>query len=212
MLNYSLTPDEDWVYSNFVKATGGSYGAASQYQTIKEHYAEPQRFYHTWRHIEYAHAKMVSFESFKDLDPIEQINAFFALLYHDIVYVPGYHRNEFLSALKFMADANTLGSGQRRIKIMTAIQDTDHLWGPTTEISPYVLDADLYGLSDEIAYWDNNGLVRREFGMYSDDQWAIGRKAFLESFLAKPQIYFLEENQDRNDMAREILTKELEMY
>ena len=88
--------------------------------------------------------------------------------------------------------------------------DVHHMSYPGADV---ICDLDLSGLGDPPDKYDQTtAKVRAEYGRYSDEQWAIGRKKFLASFLARPKIFHTETFAYPETQARENLSRELSSY
>ena len=159
-------------------------------QTLRDlvipYYAEPHRFYHTMEHID---AMMAQYEAV--FGPIT-IAEYVAVLYHDIVYIPGSKTNEDDSItlmythrpVFYNAVSNDLLESAKQI-----ILDTKHNAAPSLS-STRVVDLDLMILGrDPNVYSTYIQNVRKEFAAVSDDQWKAGRSAFLQSMIALPSIF-----------------------
>ena len=160
---------------------------------IIEKYNESHRYYHTIKHISDMLYNMNHF----NFTQIERVTLQYAIYFHDYVYDPKSKMNEKNSAIDFLEFANS-GNLQLSNKIpikefkhavFNMILDTKH-HEPSIEMSKYLIDLDLWDLADDIKYIKNRELIRQEYHMYSDLEFNEGRKKWIESFLAKTQIYY----------------------
>lgn len=179
---------------------------------VKNYYIEGHRFYHTMDHIEvmldgyekYFH------ESFSEAE-------FLAIVYHDIVYLPWASGNEENSASMLNAHHKLYFSKVKQEVIdeaMDIILATKHD-GPGKmymKSAQRVVDLDLMVLGkSEDAYKKYVANTRREYAMFSDDQWNAGRAKVLQHFLDLPRIYYTDVMYERfEQQARDNIKQELE--
>jgi predicted metal-dependent HD superfamily phosphohydrolase len=159
-------------------------------------YTAPDRHYHDLRHIETLLGLAKACESvIADRDAIEA-----AIWFHDAVYDTRRGDNEERSAA--LATERLAGAtGNDRIaRIAAMIRATAGHAVPDAmpELADaaaghdcaFFLDLDLAILGSPAADFDAyEADVRREYGWVSDEQWRLGRRAVLASFLARPSIY-----------------------
>ncbi|PWV49532.1 hypothetical protein [Chitinophaga sp. S165] len=182
------------------------------YRIIDTRYSEQHRHYHNLRHIDIMiDLQQVHAHHITDNDTVS-----FAIFFHDIVYDVKQSDNEELSALAARAFLQRTSFPAERIaEVMAFIRATkSHLNTSNNTDLDYFLDFDLsiLGTGDR-EYFTYAEQIRREYRMYSDTQFKIGRKKVLAHFLALPAIYktaiFREE---REAIARENLDTELRMF
>lgn len=158
----------------------------STFDRLLVRYAEPQRHYHTWAHVQ------ACFAARDRLGARHSPAVDLALLFHDAVYDPLARDNEAKSAELLLEegrrawlDEPTL---QRAAELIVATQR--HEAGVDAE-AQVVLDADLSILGQPREVFDAYERdVRAEFSMFEDAAYASGRRAVLERFLARPSLYF----------------------
>ena len=178
---------------------------------IENGYSEQGRHYHTLSHVaalflledEYARA-------------IVQPEAFgFAIFYHDLIYKVARSDNEAMSAVAARRRLEGLGADDEIVGMTCGlIEATAHMGDgdlPGGADAALLIDFDLCILGasrrDYAAYAE---AVRREYAIYSDDDYGHGREQVLCSFLARPQIYHTPELFARwEEPARENLSWEL---
>jgi len=135
-----------------------------------------------------------------------------ALLFHDIVYVPGRFANEFESSKRFLKFINKLNIPKSKLEfdvydVRDLILSTDHFCEEFnedflgdkdhflySEIS-YIKDIDLSGLGNNLeTYYENEKNVREEFLYYVDTYtyWK-NRIKFLKNLLSRDYIFETEE-------------------
>ena len=176
---------------------------------IIERYSEPHRKYHDLYHLEYMLKTMYKLFAGEELSVLGVQALVWAIVYHDSVYnIPDPDkRNEELSAELFLEDhadhsyAEFIAEAIRSTKTHILPKDASIL-------SKYLVDLDLWALGDEEEYQTNSLFIQAEVGA-TDKEWRIGRKAWLESFLKRDQIYYTPHGVLREKQAREILEKDL---
>lgn len=176
------------------------------YSKAMTYYDQPHRHYHNAMHIHslFAEADRLNIQ----LSESQTI----AILFHDLVYVPGlpYGTNELASAK--MVDVlitREMGVSDSTIaKAKSIILDTiDH--EPTSIESAFVLDLDLHELGTN-QYVKNSKEVRKEFEFVDMETYLRGRITFLEKYLAKVDLFHtivfhdLYENKARDNMSKEL--------
>lgn len=184
-------------------------------------YNEPHRRYHNLIHIESVLKRI------NDLIPLVQSQGIevdedvirFAAFYHDAVYVPNFALNERLSA--DMALAHLAAQGlevTQRYRVHRVILDTkthvvDAFRNGAPNEARILIDADLYELGTD-NYELNKFKVRTEIAYYMglevpEELWRIGRRKFLETYLARPRLFLLDGQKDLEVKARSNMRDEL---
>lgn len=162
------------------------------WETFSTLYNMPGRAYHTTAHI------MDCLQTLDALvDPeVDRDIAELALLWHDVIYVPGDPHNEQISADMVAAWGPTF-TGRMQIGLacvailVTRHKSDGHYGNPTVDA---VIDCDLQILgSPSLTYLEYAAKIRREFGHVSDEAWRVGRGNFLAQMLERPSIYRLDE-------------------
>ncbi len=147
-------------------------------------YSEPQRAYHTLRHV----------ESMLDaLDDRGVLTCALALAVwgHDLIYDPQRQDNEARSAGQFGDWLGGQGAAPELVaEVRRLILETRHAEPPTDKAAALLVDADLsiFGADDD-SFWAYERAIRQE---YSFVPWALyrgGRTAVLNGFLKRTQIY-----------------------
>jgi len=179
-------------------------------------YTGKNRHYHNIDHI----AHMVNlWELFYDkLTYPDEI--FMAIIYHDIVYSSRGKDNEEKSADLFMAIWHSFDwekfDNSKFNFVAEAIKATTHrdLKMSMHEDVKFLLDFDLHILStphqDEYE-WYRLG-VRKEYSHVSLKKYKEGRKAVLESFLKRKEIYLTQTFKINEKKARKNLKNEINLY
>lgn len=178
-------------------------------------YNEPHRGYHSMQHI---HSLLRLIETNKFLEYVDlakyrkhitmhhnKVIAFltFTAWFHDCYYDPylGSPDNEKISAKIFDAVVEPSNDDYERFEdnnmmdlIKTAILDTGfHLSSMNINYAPYsalFMDMDMHNFSDLKEFQYNSILIRKEYPKTSEIDYLNGRKKFLESLLAKKEIYY----------------------
>lgn len=161
----------------------------------RQYYAQPHRGYHDANHLDELIA--LAREHTPDLDEAEQL----ALLFHDVVYLPGAPRgdNERRSASLMTATLATLTRDHADLAVAPAdidragriIAATTHADEPPAEAAR-VCDLDLWRLAAPWEAFCRHALgIRREYLHLFADEAAFwqARNAFYTSMLAKPRLF-----------------------
>ena len=148
-------------------------------------YAERDKFYHGYNHIAQC---LVELKYFKDVPKILEIE--FALWMHDVVYDPESKHNELNSAnmaVDMLRDLYTDESVIRRVWALIMCTK-DHC--PGNNLNKQIMcDIDLSILGHKELYPMYAKNIRKEFSMFSESDYIIGRAKFLRGLLSKPKIY-----------------------
>jgi predicted metal-dependent HD superfamily phosphohydrolase len=147
-------------------------------------YEEPHRRYHDLSHLD---ACLRLFDEHRDLAtrPGEVIAT---LLFHDAIYDPTRTDNEARSAALARA---ALGAAPPDAleRIAQAIEAT-RTHEPRGDDEALVIDVDLSILGAEPATYDSfERAIRAEYAHVPDDAFRLGRRAVLERFAARQEIY-----------------------
>lgn len=172
-------------------------------------YAAPGRYYHTTEHI--AEMTLLLAEYRERLSP--GADAFFACLWHDIVYDARRSDNEEQSAARWGSDAEALEIHPAQINTVAEMILATRKHQPANDSFDMhlFLDADLaiLGASPE-RYAAYAAAVRREYAHVPDTDYRIGRSAVLKKFLGRPQLYFTPEMRARYEaIARKNIAMEI---
>lgn len=192
----------------FWQRLGVKNSPASFFAELEARYSEPHRAYHSLAHVMDC---LAEFESAKDAahDPtaVEM-----AIWYHDIVYDPRAKDNEEQSAELAAKVSSDIGLpsplNQRVNRLILATKKHD---ASLDQDAPLLVDVDLSILGRGPQRFDNyENQIRQEYSWVSDEAFAAGRTAVLESFLTRPVIYSTEffrnkyEQQARENLKRSI--------
>ncbi len=150
------------------------------------HYTDTDRHYHNFTHISHM------LEGLRKYFPkYDGVLLRHAILYHDVIYIPGSPDNEKASAevaiseLKDKLTDFALNEIYRLIMLTKNHVTYMEVDGP----GRVMIDLDLAGLAGS-NYQQNSIDIRKEFWQATDGQWRAGRVSWLESFLSRDQIYF----------------------
>lgn len=196
-------------FVNVLKQLGKEPLARSIFAKIQADYSSEERHYHTISHIR---------DVFSELEYVKDQIANWtvvtlAVIYHDIVYIPGNPDNEARSANRAESDLTSWGIDSSIItSVIDYILATSRY--PTTDDADkqYFMDADLAILGkDESSYRTYVKKIRLEFARFDDATFSFGRKQILQAFLSRERIYqsaFFHGKYERQ--ARQNLKKEIE--
>lgn len=182
---------------------------------VKPHYKadnRPPRFYHTMAHID---AMIQGYcKHFGEISKSEYI----AIVYHDIVYDPQSKTNEEDSVVlmkehfqRHMSHLDPVVCNRAEIMIMA----TKHKPGDDVDSMAHrIVDLDLMILGREQTIYDEYVKnTRKEYAMYSDEKWNIGRSTVLKMFLDCPRLFQTDElHNEFEHKARDNLQRELASY
>jgi predicted metal-dependent HD superfamily phosphohydrolase len=150
---------------------------------VAERYNAPGRHYHNWNHI----VELFRLIHWHSLEL--NISQYLAILFHDIVYVPGSTENEANSVNEMRWIAAGMFTGKELNDAAIIILDTKtHV--PTSFDSRMVLDLDMAILGNSKTHAEYDMAIRKEFSAYPDHEYYTGRKMFCEATLALPNIYW----------------------
>ncbi len=161
----------------------------AEHQILVARYEEPHRYYHNLRHVEHCLGQLDEFR--KQLIKPDEVEL--ALWFHDIIYAPGSKDNEELSA-KY-ADVILARHGfsdSKRWRIDDLIMHTKHQQFPSERDSDarYLVDIDFSIMgAPEPKFIQTEQQIRKEYSMYTNEEFRQGRIKFLEGVLARAQIF-----------------------
>jgi predicted metal-dependent HD superfamily phosphohydrolase len=161
--------------------------ADETFEDIRQHYAEPGRFYHSLDHIEAMLETVESLAAFaRNLNAVK-----LAVWLHDVIYDGRASDNEERSAeyAERLCEKLAIPEGQSvaslvlRMKTHDAGEDVD---------AKVLLDADLAILgASESAYRAYADQIRQEYAWVPEPDYRKGRRQVLERFPARPRIFHL---------------------
>jgi predicted metal-dependent HD superfamily phosphohydrolase len=143
----------------------------------------------------------------------EDEELFWAMVFHDIVYIPGGNCNEELSVLRAREFLDLSEPRLQKIDalIMATKTHPTEPWAEWNDAKCAIVDADLMGF---VIDWQNNSTkVRQEYRHISDKQFAEGRCSFLLAFKERHPFYCDRETEALfGDVARANIEAEIAMY
>lgn len=156
---------------------------------VERRYGEASRHYHTldhiWHMLQFLQVSVPPVVDRSALDP--------AVFLHDVIYDSRAKDNEERSAeyahevLAELGVSRPIRDEVARLILLTRTHETTE----DDQIGQYLLDADLAILGMDEARYDAYAVaIRREYDWVSDADYRIGRRKVLESFLARPRIYY----------------------
>jgi predicted metal-dependent HD superfamily phosphohydrolase len=182
-------------------------------EQLKSRYAEPQRHYHTWAHID---ALRGHFDSVKDQfhDPT---GVLWALYWHDAIYDPQAADNEQRSADLLLEEAPP-EVGESRLKFAACIIRATQKHEIPSSLSvqdesdlALFLDIDLSILAaNELVFDQYEAQIRAEYEFVPLDLYRQARAGILKGFLNRARLYFsdhyynLWETRARDNLQRSI--------
>lgn len=182
-------------------------------EDLKRRYAEPQRAYHNWFHIE---ELLAQFEA--NAHTLSHRFAFrLAILFHDAIYDPRAADNEARSAQLFettMKDAISTDD-------ITCAKDlilATHKHTTSAVDRRFVADAELFLDMDlsilgagERRFDEYDAAIREEYSFVPIETYRQRRADILKSFLERPRLYLTDAYHNRLDrMARANLRRAIE--
>lgn len=182
------------------------------FELLRYAYTERHRYYHNLTHIE---ACLKELEKVRSLcqspDAVE-----LAIIYHDVVYVPGSAVNEQASADRASYDMDRLNlSPVLKSSVCSMIKQTCHRGIGTDGDSRILLDIDMSILSkDKSEYIDyENGILREYEPIVTEENLVAGRLSFLMNLIELKAIYQTQYGLDNYEAkARANITKTIACF
>jgi len=182
-------------------------------------YSDPRRKYHNLEHIQNMFRNLSTYLSMErdnqEKPEIVHLTRW-AIIFHDVFYIPGRYDNEEQSALYAAEVLRDIGYTERDIEcVVRMVRDTkNHASSSCAQESGLLLDLDLLGLGASWDVYARNALSVFEevaaFSPLNPEKWRKGRTEFLRSFLDRDQIFTREyfhlnyEHKARTNMASEL--------
>ncbi|MGN0019145.1 MAG: hypothetical protein ACI35Z_00015 [Sphingobacterium hotanense] len=178
---------------------------------LKHQYLAKGRYYHNLHHIE---TMLTELEAVKEkLINIDLI--WFAVFYHDVIYIPQSNSNEEDSAIYARERLINTSLNDKQIDQIVALilATKKHEHHQESDFN-YLIDADLSILGkpweDYLQYTKN---IRNEYAIYPDMIYQSGRRKVLKHFLAEDQVFKTHWFQERyEEQARTNIARELALY
>lgn len=194
---------------------------------LERSYSESHRHYHTLSHIA-ACLDLMSEPWLQDrlaAARVPRTALSLAILWHDVVYIPGDTRNEILSAKLFAAVSDLVAvDGPLVDRVCPAIVATrTHKLGSVSSraaaiganlVATALIDIDLSILAAPPDTYDAYvKATREEYARVPDQAWRTGRKHFLEDMIARERIFSPDLLGEKYEtLARENMTRELRQF
>lgn len=159
--------------------------------TLEGLYGLPQRYYHTMHHVQY----MVEFFEYTVKNQ-ERLNLLgLAAYFHDAIYITdssGRGSGEYESAELAYALLSQVGLSPkyiRNVQDLIMLTKGHHLDLAETKTEKLMIAADLWALGSSYENYELVAqLIRNEYSEYSDEEFVVGRRSFLEDFLSRKRI------------------------
>jgi len=194
---------------------------------LERGYGEPHRRYHTLSHI--AACLDLMFETWLvdklEVAGVPRIALSLAILWHDVVYIPGDTRNEILSAKLFAAISDLVVIDGPLVDLVcpAIVATRTHKLGHASSrsatngtrlVAKALIDIDLSILAAPQDTYDAYvKATREEYARVPDEAWRVGRKHFLEDMIARECIFSIEFLGDEYETrASENMTRELRQF
>ncbi|MBI2783403.1 MAG: hypothetical protein HYX64_04890 [Gammaproteobacteria bacterium] len=180
---------------------------AGIWANLLDRFAEPHRHYHGKAHMEHCLQEFDQASSaMENPDAVEM-----ALWFHDVVYAAGANDNEEKSADLFEGFARHALEEPFASEVSSLILDTKHIQLPVTSNAKYTVDIDLASFGRPWPeFMADCHALRNEQTTFSHEQYYRKKCAFLNSLLARQNIYSTPhfqkryENSARQNMVRYI--------
>jgi len=185
MKNFVRTAERLW--RSWWSRSGATGDPLELFREISARYSEPHRHYHTLKHIIFCLRHFLELREFSRCPQCVEA----ALWYHDIVYIPGRADNEEKSASIAAAGLKQAGLGPEcESAVEDLILSTKHK-APGRNIDAKIiqdLDLAVLGMSRKTFYlYDKQ--IRAEYSGIPDEEFRRGRRAFLQTLLAREHIF-----------------------
>lgn len=194
------------------------------FNKLLEKYTEPvavidgkpiARNYHSLDHISEGIVDLVAVE--QDFKPINLV--LIAWFYHDSHYLVGSNSdNEKMSADYSLMDLIRMGwSGEKAGRVYDLIMWTKHKENPPENDyeANLIVDVDLLrtSVTPFEAFSLSTEMIRKEFSMYSEEEWSKGRLKFWEDFLEmkKGKVFRTSHFSHLNEIALYNINKAIEL-
>jgi predicted metal-dependent HD superfamily phosphohydrolase len=166
--------------------SGVQRSGAALFDELLARYGEDHRRYHTLEHVD---ACLGFFDWYRGIS-LHPERVELALWFHDAVYDPRACDNERRSALLARARLGELGLCRAALDDIEAhVLATERHRGGTPD-TDLVVDLDLAILGGRArTYARFEQAIREEYAHATEQAFAIGRRAVLAAFLARPEIY-----------------------
>lgn len=182
---------------------------AGIWANLLDRFAEPHRHYHGKAHMEHCLQEFDQASSaMENPDAVEM-----ALWFHDVVYAGGANDNEEKSADLFEGFARHALEEPFANEVSSLILDTKHIQLPVTSNAKYTVDIDLASFGRPWPeFMADCHALRNEQTTFSHEQYYRKKCAFLNSLLARQNIYSTPHFQKRyENSARQNMVRYIEL-
>ena len=180
---------------------------------IANKYSERGRAYHNLQHLENMFLALKPFENkVEDLSILK-----FSIWFHDIIYNSTKKDNELRSAEMAQEELLNLGIEKGRVERCFAQIMSTKIHQFQDDFQSFderlLIDLDLDVLSwDWEKYLEYTQQIREEYKIYPMFLYKKGRKAAMQKFVERPQIYFTKAYlEEKEEKAKANLRKEIEL-
>ena len=177
-------------------------------------YRKDEKYYHTIHHVEDLYKKFNRYEKAFDEEfgSYDKESLFWAIAYHDCIYMPGCNCNEYLSATVAGEELDLIVSYLVRTKASNLIMTTAISCKNHFSAEEMILhDLDWMGFEDYEKMLENEIKIMNEaifVGEYTDLEVMKGRLAFYKSLIGKT-IYKTQTLAAFNEPAQANLTRRI---
>jgi predicted metal-dependent HD superfamily phosphohydrolase len=186
---------------------GTSPASLDTFERLLARYREPQRHYHTVRHVSAVLRQIAALATSVPPDDLPAVRL--AAFFHDAVYRPA-SDDEAASAALARRELLALGVLPERVDAVAQLVLSTAAHRPRTRDEEVLCDADLAVLAAPPAVYEAYARgVRAEYGNVDDDVWRSGRGEVLEGFLSQEHIFSTAPMHAREPRARANLEAEL---
>jgi predicted metal-dependent HD superfamily phosphohydrolase len=171
---------------------GDTEAAATTGRDLERRYSEPHRHYHTVAHVESVLGDARRLAGCLALDETDEAILVLAVCAHDVVYggIPGEDERASAEwASSRLEDCRIAPEAVDRVRQAVLATAAHTAPGPDAVVA-CLLDADLAILAaPEADYEAYRSGVRREYGRYDDQTWAVGRIRVLRHLAGRARLY-----------------------
>lgn len=190
---------------------------------LKRNYTKLDRYYHTINHII---SSLSTYDEIKNSITTgqERLALQFAIFYHDIIYVPQ-NGDDFNIKHSIEAAIDALSkftSTEEQVKFVQLVQNyiasTNHKYlfehqmirNKMDRNSAFMSDIDLSSLAVSWEQFQKNNInIRKEFEIFSDEDFNTGQIEFFKSILFQEKIYLTPEFRAYEKIARNNIERQI---
>ena len=155
------------------------------WRDIETKYSAPKRYYHNQAHLL---NMLYEFEYIKEL--LREPDAvLFSLYYHDIIYNPSRKDNEERSAEFLKSVLQDTSYTGIELSVQQIEASKTHKMSENSDINLFLdIDMAILGYKRDV-YTEYSKHVRKEYSLYPDILYKMGRKKVLDAFLEQDKIF-----------------------